>query len=216
MLNENNDKNFKCNSCSNTFMSKTSLKYNMKVSHSVPGKVVQCTQCDMTLSHTMSLKRHMKSIHKENTCIYECLYCQKTFQRKDYVKVHFKLVHKKNDFEIDMVDTLKQDDESYKCKCCGKVFLGSSADKDLIAHLVKKCKSDETFACSICQKCFSSNSNMEQHRKNIHSKEPRKILSCNECEFVTIHKPNLLKHKKRKHAPICYKKHGTSQELNPP
>ena len=117
-------------------MSKTALKYHMKVSHSVAGKVVNCTQCDLTFSHTMSLKRHMKTIHNDTTGIYECPYCQKTFKRKDYVKVHCKLVHKRVDVSVDMVDTLKQDDDSYKCKCCGEVFLGSSADKDIIAHLV--------------------------------------------------------------------------------
>lgn len=212
ILHENIDKKFRCNSCSKTFMSKTALKYHMKVSHSGAGKVVECTQCDVTFSHTMSLKRHMKSIHNDTTGIYECPYCQKTFKRKDYVKVHCKLVHKRVDVSVDMVDTLKQDDDSYKCKCCGEVFLGSSADKDIIAHLVKKCKSEDNFPCSVCHKCFSSKSNMEQHKKNIHSEEPRKILSCDQCDFVTIHKPNLSQHKKRKHAPICYRKYGTEQE----
>ena len=237
ILHENIDKKFRCNSCSKTFMSKTALKYHMKVSHSVAGKVVECTQCDVTFSHSMSLKRHIKSMHNGTTGIYECPYCQKTFKRKDYVKVHCKLVHLRVDVSVDMVDTLKQDDDSYKCKCCGEVFLGSSADKDIIAvcaisvsalsqtwsntRRIYTLRSPGKF-CLVINVTLSlytsliyhsirkgsmhqsAIENMEQNKNNIHSEHPRNILSCDKCEFVSIHITYLSRHKKRKHGPICY------------
>jgi hypothetical protein len=117
--------------------------------------------------------------------------------------VNQRLVHKAVNVATDMVETLKQDDVSYKCKNCGEVFSGFKADKDVIAHVVEKCKSDERFLCSVCNKCFSSKSNLEQHKKNIHYDGLRNVLSCEQCELITKHKSSLLRHNKRKHDSTC-------------
>jgi uncharacterized Zn-finger protein len=135
-------------------------------------------------------------MHKENSKIYQCYYCKKTFKRNDYLTVHQRLVHRKVNIAVDMVETLKLPDGSYKCKICGEL----KADKDdVIAHLVEKCKSVEQCLCPVCNKCFSSKSNLSQHMQNIHYDGPVNVLSCEDCEFVTKHKSSLIRHKKRKH-----------------
>ena len=184
-------------------MSRTSLKYHVGVSHSVSGSNVKCKLCNVTFGHALSLKRHMKSMHRNNPEIYQCEDCQKTFKRNDYLTVHRRLVHKAVNVAIDMVETLKQDDGSFMCKNCREVFTGLNADKDVIKHVAEKCKGDERFLCSVCNKSFSSKSNLEQHKKNIHYDGPRNILSCEQCEFITKHKSSLLRHNKRKHDSTC-------------
>ena len=87
----------------------------------------------------------MKIQHKENPEIYQCVDCKKEFKWNDYLTVHRSLVHKAVNVAVDMVETLRQDDGSYKCKDCGEVFLGNEADKNVVAHLMKKCKSDDQF-----------------------------------------------------------------------
>ena len=133
--------------------------------------------------------------------MYQCVDCQKEFKRNDYLTVHRSLVHKAVNVAVDMVETLRQDDGSYKCKDCGEVFLGNEADKNVVAHShsVKKCKSDERFLCSECRKYFTSKFNLEQHKKNIQYEGPINILSCEHCDFITKHKTSLTRHMKIKH-----------------
>ena len=140
---------------------------------------------------------------RDNSNIYKCEDCHKSFKRNDYLTVHKRIFHKEVKVSVDMVVTLKQDDGSYKCKICEEVFSGYRADKDVIAHLVEKCKSYEQFLCSVCNKCFSSKSNTEQHKKNVHYDGPMNVLSCEQCDFITKHKQSLIRHNKRKHEAIC-------------
>jgi hypothetical protein len=136
-----------CQFCQKSFMSKTAIKYHVDILHSVSSSKVNCKLCNETFQHVMSLKRHMKSQHKKNPEMYQCVDCQKEFKRNDYLTVHTSLVHNAVNVAVNMVETLRQDDGSYKCKDCGEVFLGNEADKNVVAHLMKKCKSDDQFSC---------------------------------------------------------------------
>ena len=157
--------------------------------------------CDKTFKHYVSLKRHFDSKHKENPKLYKCIDCNKTFKRNDYLTVHRKLVHKVVSVAVGMVATLKQQDGSYKCNNCGEVFSRVNAEDNIVAaHVVEKCRKVEQFLCPVCNKCFSSKSNLQQHKAIIHFEGPMNILSCDDCEFVTKHKSSLDRHKKRKHS----------------
>ena len=82
---------------------------------------------------------------------------------------------------------------------CGVVFIGINADDDLIAHVVRKCKSEEKFLCSVCKKSFCSKFNLEKHMKIIHYNAPEDLFSCEQCQFVSKHKSNLVRHDKMMH-----------------
>ena len=124
-------------------------------------------------------------MHSEDLEINQCEECFKTFKRNDYMTVHRRLVHKTVKVSIDMVNSLQQDDGSFKCKICGEVFTGLNADDDLIKHIVIKCKSVEQFLCGVCEKSFCS-------RKIIHFEGPVNLFSCDyeQCQFITKHKSN--------------------------
>ena len=184
-------------------MSRTAYNYHLDVSHSLGDSEVQCKFCDKTFQHSVSLKRHLNSKHKENPNVYQCMDCQKALKRKDYLTVHRKLVHTFIKHSMLLVDTLKQSDGSYKCNNCGEVFSGLKADEHIVtAHIVEQCRRAEEFLCPVCNKCFSSKSNLEQHKKIIHYDGPMNVLSCEDCEFLTKHKSSLDRHKKRKHSTI--------------
>jgi uncharacterized Zn-finger protein len=143
-------------------MSQTALNYHVDVSHSETQLKVQCTFCDATFQHDLSLQRHLNTMY-ENPKISKCFDCDKTFKRADYLTVHRNLVHRQVKIEVDMAETLKLPDGSYKCKICGEV----KADKrDVIKHLVEKCKSAEQCLCPVCNKCSSSKSNLLRHNEN--------------------------------------------------
>ena len=92
------------------------------------------------------------------------------------------------------VDRIKQSDGSYKCNNCGEVFSGMKADGHIVAaHIVEKCKRAEKYQCPVCNKCFSSKSNLEQHKKIIHYDGPMNVLSWEEAKKSW--KPICLKHK---------------------
>ena len=82
-------------------------------------------------------------MHSEDPEIYQCEEYYKTLKRNDYLTVHRKLVHKTVKVSTDMVNTLNQDDVSFKCKICDKVFTGDNADDDIIKHVVRKYKREE-------------------------------------------------------------------------
>jgi len=202
MLHENSVMKAKaCPFCKKTFMCKTSLKYHVKVSHSASGNEVKCKLCDTTFRHALSLKRHIKSIHSEDSEKYQCEDCDKIFRRNDYLTVHRRIVHKTVKVSVDMVNTLQEEDGSFKCKICGEVFKGDNADDDIIEHIARKCKRKEQFLCGVCEKGFGSQFNLKRHQKIIHIEGPKNLFSCDyeQCQFITKHKANLVRHQKRKH-----------------
>ena len=68
-----------------------------------------------------------------------------------------------------------------------------------IKHVVRKCKSDGQLLCSVCEKSFCSQFNLEQHKKIIHYEGPVNLFSCEQCQFISKHKSNLVRHQRRKH-----------------
>ena len=96
--------------------------------------------------------------------------------------VHSSLVHKTVKVSI---NSLHQDDGSFKCMICGEVFTGFNADDDLIKHVVIKCKSEEQFLCGLYENSFCS-------KKIIHFEGPVNLFlfDYEQCQLITKHKSN--------------------------
>lgn len=186
-----------CKVCNKTFMSKVSIKYHMKVCHSSTRPNVKCNICKKILGHATSLKRHLK-LHDESDWL-ECDECERKFKRKDKLTSHKKTIHKCVNMEVDLVETLKKDDEKYICALCKIAFTGPDGGQKLVEHLLKNCKSEERFPCDACDKDFSTKFNLDQHKKCTHFVVAKAVFSCQFCGFITKYKTSLTRHTKRTH-----------------
>ena len=191
------EENKSCPLCDKFYMSKAALEYHIDVSHSNLSPV-QCEVCDAKFGHRVTLKRHMK-LHSKTPKSHQCEHCNKQFTRADNLTVHLKVVHLEVSIYPDMVELMRQDEESFACKVCDKVFSGENAAINLENHLVTKCKSEERFHCGKCDKDFSSKFNLKQHERSIHDEGTKNIYCCKYCDFSSKHKNSMARDEKRKH-----------------
>ena len=190
---------FKCSSCSKSFMSKTSLKYHVDITHSETKPVLTCDHCKKSFHHEISLRRHIQSIHDHSKSKPKCDLCEKSFSRKDKLNSHLAKVHQIHDIEFNAAEkALKQDNGSYKCNRCSKIFVGDRAFPDLTRHMVNKCKDLVEILCEECGKQFSNNFNLKRHIKIEHTIEIN-MFSCNSCDFSSGYKWHLIRHLKKQH-----------------
>ena len=186
-----------CKVCDKTFMSKISVKYHMQVCHSSTRPKVKCNICKKILGHAISLRRHMK-IHDESHWL-ECDECERKFKRKDKLTSHKKTIHKCVSMAVDLVETLKEDDEKYSCTICKNAFSGPDGRHDLVEHLLNKCKPEERFPCDACDKDFSTKFNLDQHKRCAYYVATKAVFSCQFFGFITKYKTSLTRHTKRTH-----------------
>ena len=190
---------FKCSSCSKSFMSKTSLEYHMDITHSETKPVLTCERCKKTFHHKITLRRHIQSIHDHSKSKPKCDLCEKSFSRKDKLINHIAKVHHLHDIEFARAEKdLKQDNGSYKCNRCSKIFIGDGAFKDLKVHLINKCKDPVEIQCEECGKLFSNQFNLKRHIKIEHNTEIT-MFNCNSCDFCSGYKWHLIRHLKNRH-----------------
>jgi protein-arginine kinase activator protein McsA len=107
----------------------------------------------------------VKKIHDKEAEVYHCYLCEKEFKRNDNLTRHKKIVHNTVYAEVDLFEQMKNEEDVYECKVCKMTFSDPEGDKNLVSHLVKRCKPYERFYCDTCGKDFSIKFNMEQHRK---------------------------------------------------
>jgi hypothetical protein len=199
---EKND-NFCCKVCDKSYMSEVALQYHKRVHHSTAGAKVKCTVCNIVLAHDIVLRRHMK-IHNKEAELFKCIKCDKSFIRKDQLTRHKQSVHKLVSIKLNLVESLKEEVDKYTCKVCHKIFSGSDAEDLYVEHLVRKCKPDERFGCDSCDKDFSTQTNLNQHKRNVHYAVSQTVFHCDVefCGFLTKHNISLTRHMKRMHSEI--------------
>ena len=64
-------------------------------------------------------------IHDESHWL-ECDECERTFKRKYKLTSQEKTIHKCVSMAVDLVETLKEDDEKYSCTLCKNAFQGQT------------------------------------------------------------------------------------------
>ena len=187
---------FTCEVCDKRYMSKEGLEYHKIVKHG--GAQFECTICGNFFGHRSGLIRHSK-LHEEHSEQFGCNKCDKKFVRKDKLVRHKQSVHHLVNFDLDAVDTLKDEENTYTCKVCSTSFSGSDARYMIIDHLAKKCNEGKKYYCDACEKSFSNVSNLNRHKRYSHVTMSVDVIQCESCDFTTKHKQSLLRHIKRKH-----------------
>ena len=100
------EKNFKCDTCAQSFISKSNAVSHFNRIHLGIIKIAKYPQCDKSLSSINKLKSHVKRKHGTGK-IFECNVCGKKFSQSDDLKSHENR-HKINETKF------------YKCDICQK------------------------------------------------------------------------------------------------
>ena len=86
-------KNFDCQICDKTFVTKSDLNKHIKTNHKRKEIVKpKCSKCEKEFVSAQNLKTHVLAIHeklKENSCSF----CSKSFFSKGHMKRHEEQVH---------------------------------------------------------------------------------------------------------------------------
>ena len=124
-------------------------------------------------------------MHEEHSEQFGCNKCDKKFVRKDKLVRHKQSVHHLVNFDLDAVDTLKDEENTYTCKVCSTSFSGSDARYMIIDHLAKKCNEGKKYYCDACEKSFSHVSNLNRHKRYSHVTMSVDVIQCESCDFTS-------------------------------
>ena len=151
---------------------------------SVENQTFQCKQCYRFFKSVNSLKGHFYRCHFERDVNYQCSYCPRVFNRKSELIRHSQ-VH--------------QDPTApsmHVCSTCMKEFKHA---RNLKVHL-KKHSNLITYLCPLCGKALSSQSNLNEHTKRVHSgNEDGVKYKCPTCSKCFNNKSNLVRHARTLH-----------------
>ena len=166
--------------------------------------VEKCYVCDKGVAKGV-LARHMKT-HMESK--FECDKCENVYTRKDNLQKH--------QLKCGIVEIKKNAVRIFRCETCPKTFTQKRyLTQHNRAHIVDMGK----FDCKHCDKTYTSNQSLGKHIEKHHpnplrvenaaigylvldsppppirkAPKPRKMYSCNQCNYVSSHKGNMKSH----------------------
>ena len=196
MLRHTGERNWQCTICTRRFGTKWHLSRH-ELTHSGEKALVNemCKHCGKQFSSKKS--RHVHELGHTGEFLYFCNSCDKGFNEKSIMHKHRVKKH--------------GDSYSYFCDKCAKGFLSQGA---LNAHVhkcgqiqpkkVRKNKYTKSHPCTLCNKVFNRNCNLQRHIK-MHKGE--KEYSCDKCGKRFRDSRSVKSH--------TAKKHGSVERLEP-
>ena len=179
------DHNLKCKVCERIFGDFPGLKKHVKSFHSkIPSKNGDdplkdesneqvCHVCFKSFTFDHEIMTHFKLEHPhENPFI--CQKCGKGCNFKVHLRRHMRTVHN-SDIEEYVSDDEGDNQEELQCYLCDSHF---DCTKDQLEHFKLNHSNENPFPCHICNKTFSSSSNLDQHLTRDHN------LQCKICMLV--------------------------------
>ena len=141
-----------CTVCRKELATKWSLNRHISQVHDkIKEFACQENDCDAVFSQKQALDKHIKTVHLGEK-IFQCHYCDNWYSQSGNLKVHIETVHEKK--------------KAFWCEICQKGISAKRAYEDhLASHSEKKEK-----ICSICQKAFKTQTNVNRHVKAMHKK----------------------------------------------
>ena len=172
-----------------------SIKAASYLQHKAKCQIYKCTDCDYETRSKRDLNTHLK-VHQQN--LFQCIFCNYTTSRNANLKRHILNVH--------------SDSAKFCCDECDKQF---SRESSLSYH--KEAKHSSKIKCELCDKDFETRRNLEKHILDQHTHNKittsngfmilhqsertikRKVYFCQQCDYKTTYKGNLMKHVERMH-----------------
>ncbi|XP_050466340.1 zinc finger protein 846-like isoform X2 [Cataglyphis hispanica] len=141
-LSGNNKKQYLCDVCSKTFVSKSGLRLHLKSHYGI--KPYTCQYCDKSFAIPSYKKRHEK-IHTGDKH-FVCHICSTTFASSNGLKYHLKA---------------HTGEANYHCDTCGKSFVRYKYLKDhIFTHTGEK-----PYICKICDSAYGNSGSLFVHEK---------------------------------------------------
>lgn len=147
-------KEFVCETCGKSFLTKSSLKDHIFMRHDTVNKLFKCDICNSAFKYARALRKH--SIIHSGIKPFTCDDCGKSFRAKPTIVQHMK---------IHMNCPL-----SYACTVCNKKFRSNT---NLRCHM-RQHTGAQPFSCDICLRDFTDLSNRNKHMRRKHGIEMAK------------------------------------------
>ncbi|XP_030752913.1 putative zinc finger protein 840 [Sitophilus oryzae] len=154
--------------------------------------VYRCALCDYQTQYKSSLRRHEKvHLTPEERQIFACAQCDKKYMCNQRLQDHIKFNH------ID--SRMKESQRKVRCSICHyRARDMSNLRQHEAVHLAPEER--ELFGCAHCEKQYMTKRRLKVHLKTKHSgsrkkKSQKKVHICSRCNYQTIHKSNLDRHK---------------------
>ena len=167
----------KCDKCSKVFYGKGRL---MKHRRSVHNKMFRCDECDKVFKKKTDLKNHKLCVH-DNLKKFKSNQCDKSFSIQKYLTKHIFRIHQ------------SITENMFECDLCEKMFF----NKDTLNIHKRNVHAEKYSYCKVCNKKFSSTSNMKLHIDAVHLGVKR--YQCKLCHESFSHSNVLKSHSKRVH-----------------
>ena len=205
----NNEKQYICDKCGSAYNSHISLKGHIREKHPV---YYLCTFCEEMFQSSRKLRIHLYNSH-EVKCgtkdYYLCWKCQKPFTSSKELDDHLCVEHEMSRLEHHCQLCT---DKSYSSKVTLKMHVVETHDLDFtkvsnspfitsLFNVIKEPNINTVpsagVQCPVCQRMFSSNRSLADHRRQVHEKANH--IKCQHCPF-TAFQPYLMKrHVLRQH-----------------
>lgn len=161
---------FKCNICQKSYKRRYNLTQHMNLHLN---RTIKCHLCDYVGVSNAHIKSHIALVHVASVEDHKCDKCPKTFKSHNGLKNHL-LAHT-NDFK-------------FLCPHCGVGYMYKS---EFDAHCGKH-ENRKPYQCKVCDKTFTTNSNMRAHERAAHKEV--KVFNCMECTRTFSCKSYLQQH----------------------
>ena len=172
MNTHNEDRNYLCDDCGQTFKWSHSLKRHQRT-HQTDFKQYSCQFCFKAFSRKDHLTIH-ENLHKNSNETFPCNVCGATFKNKKTLSGHMKT---------------HSNEKQFKCGQCDSEFTRRAS---LNRH-VRAAHSGQVIPCPFCPAHFSYRSTLEDHKKAVHN-EGRREYECQLCGVQFAVKAYLTKH----------------------
>ncbi|CAH1642760.1 unnamed protein product [Spodoptera littoralis] len=144
-----------------------------------------CVECDKQFASIHLYKRHIEHSVKHTRRPIEditCPACKKVFHSKIYRNNHYELFHTNK--------------TKYYCEICNKYFARGLGLKNHIKHVHQKIPQLKNKFCNICDRGFSTNRILVNHRRTHTGERPHK---CQYCPAAFAQKTAMMTHQKTQH-----------------
>lgn len=201
-------KDHQCRTCGKKFVIKQKLIEHMRV-HT--GKApIKCPDCDQHFRRFSNLAQHRNRHHlnkfpskKDFVChcgeifqskakmewhkeIHEnrpksCPFCREKFIHKNSLTRHIRLSHTEKYVKLEMATEM--------CSICNQPYIKTSMKRHMETHTEERM----AYSCTICNKLFSTNWNLKQH-KWTHANPTLKPFQCNMCPSGFVREADYITH----------------------
>ncbi|XP_022248134.1 zinc finger protein 423-like isoform X2 [Limulus polyphemus] len=170
---------YKCSLCKEMFNSKGSIQTHFAVKHSNEYRLFECIPCKVIFRTEVEFQLHVKVMHMFKTHPFRCLLCDQCFptefQRQYHLNTHIKqfiCTFCEEAFHVEFlldkhIQACHSDHRSIPTSDVQNLSLKPPDLKDKTMAPSLECRKD--LRCEICDSCFSSESHLNSHRRQVHN-----------------------------------------------